>query len=86
MARRIIREILRTGTVVFTDHARTELGKDALVERDITNVLRGGVVDPAEWENGAWRYRVRTQRIEVIVEFESRDGLIVITAWKRRMR
>jgi hypothetical protein len=27
---------------------------------DETNVLRGGVVDPAEFENGSWRYRVRT--------------------------
>jgi hypothetical protein len=33
-------------------------------------VLRGGWVEPAEWENGAWRYQVHTARIVVVIEFE----------------
>ena len=83
-ARTLIRKILKSGKVIFTSHAREELDKDDLTERDATNVLRGGIVDEPEWENGAYRYRVRTQLMEVIVEFESIDGVLVITAWKRR--
>ena len=49
---------------------------------DVTNVLRGGVVDPAEFENGSWRYRVRTARIAVIVAFRSETELRVVTAWR----
>jgi hypothetical protein len=49
---------------------------------DVTNVLRGGVVDPAEFENGSWRHRVRTARIAVIVAFRSETELRVVTAWR----
>jgi hypothetical protein len=56
--------------------------KDALSEIDITNVLRGGVVDPAEFETGSWRYRVRTQRIAVVIAFRSEESLVVVTAWR----
>ena len=49
---------------------------------DVANVLRGGVVDPGEYENGSWRYRVRTARIAVIVAFRSETELRVVTAWR----
>jgi hypothetical protein len=40
------------------------------------------VVDPAEFENSSWRYRVRTARIAVIVAFRSETELRVVTAWR----
>jgi hypothetical protein len=49
---------------------------------DATNVLRGGVVEPGEFENGSWRYRIRTQRIYVVVSFRSETELRVVTAWR----
>jgi hypothetical protein len=58
------------------------MAKDALSEVDIANVLRGGVVDPAEFENGSWRYRARTRRIAVVVAFRSKSSLVVVTAWR----
>ena len=30
---------------------------------DAANILRAGVVGEGEWENGGWRYQVRTPRM-----------------------
>jgi hypothetical protein len=81
-ARRLIREVLRSGSVALSRHAEAEVAKDNLTMVDVTNVLRGGVVDPAEFENGSWRYRVRTARIAVVVAFRSETELRVVTAWR----
>ena len=64
---------------------------------DVVNVLRGGVVQPAEWENGSCRYRVLTQRMAAVAAFEpdaeslpadaddlSEMELIVVTAWRQK--
>lgn len=49
---------------------------------DVDNVLRGGAVDPGEYENGSWRYRVRTERIVVVITFRSEIELVIVTAWR----
>jgi len=81
-AKRLIREILDTGEFRFSQHAETEMTARDLDMVDCVNVLRGGVVDPAEWENGSWRYRVRTARICVVIAFRSATALVVVTAWR----
>lgn len=81
-ARRLIRDILTNGSVSFSRHAEEEMAKDSLTAVDVTNVLRGGIVESGESENGSWRYRVRTQRIAVIVGFRSETELRVVTAWR----
>ncbi len=81
-ARKHIQAILAEGAVNFTKHARDEMAKDRLVEIDVVNVLRGGKVEPGEWENGSWRYRVRTSRMAVVVAFRSETVLVVVTAWR----
>ncbi len=43
-----------------------------------------GVVEEPEWENGAWRYRFRTQRILLVVQFLSEDEVLVVTAWRTK--
>jgi hypothetical protein len=63
--------------------------KDGLTIADVVNVLRGGVVQEPEYENGAWRYRVRTPRIVVVCELggddeEEPDEILVVTAWRER--
>jgi hypothetical protein len=80
--KKLIRTILSDGMVGFTKHAREEMGKDKLVEVDVVNVLRGGAVEPGEWENGSWRYRVRTARMVAVVAFRSESALSVVTAWR----
>lgn len=58
------------------------MARDRVCELDVTNVLRGGTVDPAEFEHGSWRYRVRTHRIAVVIAFRSEISLVVVTAWR----
>lgn len=81
-AKKLIREILENGKVRFTAHALRELEKDGCSVADATNVLRGGVVDEAEWENGEWRHRVHTSRMCVVASFDSKTKLVVVTGWK----
>jgi hypothetical protein len=83
-ARALIREILKEGEYSFSGHAEQEMENDQLTHVDCVNVLRGGVVDPGEFENGSWRYRVRTARITVVVAFRSKTKLRVVTAWRNR--
>ena len=83
-ARRLFREIVSNGEVAFSHHAREEMAKDAMIVGDVLNLLRGGVVEPPEYENGSWRYRVRTDRMCVVVAIRSRTELAVVTAWRNR--
>lgn len=81
-AKQLIREIIENGSVSFSKHAEEELAKDNLTMVDATNILRGGTVDPGEFENGSWRYRVRSSRMVVVVAFRSESELRVVTAWR----
>ena len=55
-ARKLAKEIIETGSVIWGDHALAEMAKDNLTTVDAVNVLRGGAYSEAEWENGAWRH------------------------------
>ena len=81
-AKQLIGAILAGGTVAYSRHARAELAKDNMTTVDAVNVLRGGVVEPAELENGSWRYRVRTARMYVVVAFRSEEEMVIVTAWR----
>jgi hypothetical protein len=81
-AKRLIVRILANGTVSFSGHARQEMAKDALESTDCLSVLRGGWVEFSELVDGSWRYRVRTQRLFVVVAFRSEEELVVVTAWR----
>ena len=83
-ARRLIGEILEKGSVSFSGHSERALADDDLSTVDAVNVLRGGVVQPAEFENGSWRYRVRTQRMVVVIVFRSASEIAVVTAWREK--
>jgi len=81
-AKRLIRQILKMEQVSVTGHAERAMADDSLTMVDCVNVLDGGVVDPAEWENGSWRYRVRTARICFVIAFRSTTRLAIVTAWR----
>ena len=85
-AKTLIRTILNAGTIAFSRHALEELGKDDLTTVDVTNVLGGGIVSPGELERGAWRYRVRTARLIVVVPFRSETEWVVVTGWRAGRR
>ena len=83
-AKQLIREILELGNVWYDtrpqSHLMVELANDHMDIQDCFNVLPGGTVEPAEWENGAWRYGVRTSRMYVVIEFEAENVLFLVTA------
>jgi Domain of unknown function (DUF4258) len=81
-AKQLIRKIIDSGTVNFSSHALEEMKKDNLTTVDCINVLRAGVVEPPELEKGTWRYRVRTNRIYVVIAFRSETQLVVVTTWR----
>ena len=81
-AKRLIRDCLARGHVRWTNHATERLLERGLTTGDCVNALKSGAVDPAEWENGTWRYRVRAGEITVVIAFRDVRALTVITAWK----
>lgn len=82
-AKKLIKAILGPGgDVSFSQHATAEMAKDGLTAVDCVNVLRGGVVEFPELERGTWRYRVRTNRIAVVVAFRHEKRLVIVTAWR----
>jgi len=83
-ARRLLREILVSGTLTYSGHAKKELAKDKLTTQDVVNVLRAGVVEPSEFERGSWRHRVKTNTMCVVVVLVSEQEAVVVTAWRIR--
>jgi len=82
-AKKLLKKILSEGFVTYSQpHALNRLTERNISILDCENVLRAGVVDEAELENGAWRHHVRTQKIVVVVEFLSEDEILILTAWR----
>ena len=81
-AQKVIRRIAKALACSFSRHAAEQLQKRNLTTVDCLNTLAAGVVRPAEWENGTWRYRVESHRIAVVVAIESDAELRVVTAWR----
>lgn len=83
-ARKLLRRILNTGLVTYSQpHAVERLKQRSLTTLDCENVMRGGVVDEAEWSDGGWRHQVRTRKIVVVVEFLSEEEVLIVTAWRK---
>ena len=62
--RRLAKAPIVAGTVIYSDHALSEMAKDKLTKPEVERVLRGGSAGEGEWENGralvivtAWRKR-----------------------------
>jgi hypothetical protein len=82
-ARKLIRSILVHGVLYLeSPHFKARLRKHRITIVDVSNVLRGGVVEEAELENGRWRYRVRTMRICVVIHFVLANEIFVVTSWR----
>jgi hypothetical protein len=81
VAKRRILAALAEGSVSFSGHALEEMAKDEISQDEVVSVLRGGTVEPGEFERGSWRYRVRARRIHVVVAFRP-DLAVVVTAWR----
>lgn len=81
-AKRQARNILQEGRVLPSKHARERMEERNLILPDCINVIRAGSYRPGEWENGAWRYRVETPKISVVIQFLSEERLLLVSAWR----
>jgi hypothetical protein len=92
-ARRLLSELYQE-FLVFSPHARERFKKHRITEVDVVNVLRcGRITEPAEFENGTWRYRVHTWKFCAVVAFrgiededgegEQRKEVVVVTTWRK---
>lgn len=86
VAKKLIVKIIEEGSISISDHAVKEMEKDGLTAPDCISVMRGGVVEEPGFENGTWRYRIRTQRIYVVVAFRSEIELSIVTTWRIQKR
>jgi hypothetical protein len=83
-AKALLIQILETGRVEFSPHALQEMAADHLSNAEVVAVLRGGVVEPAEFVRDSWRYRVRAAAVYAVVAFRSETWTVVVTAWRRK--
>ena len=83
-AKRLARAIIDNGEVEFSGHALEEMEKDGLETTDCLNIIYGGAFQPPDYINGGWRYQALTQRICVVVAFDSETRLRVVTAWRMK--
>ena len=85
-AHKLLSRILRAGGVSWSQHATDEMKEDDLGETDIVNTLRCGAVGGGEFKGETWRYRVETDRVGVVVAFQSEAEAVIVTAWRKRAR
>ncbi|WP_129353541.1 DUF4258 domain-containing protein [Sorangium cellulosum] len=85
-AKALILDTLANGEVTFSNHALDEMSKEDpdITEEEVFAVLRGGIVEPAEFRSGSWRYRVRAMGVYVVIAFRSEIRVKVVTAWRVR--
>lgn len=88
-ARKLLTKITHQhpANVRFSRHALNELENDDLTLSDILNVIRSPdakIVGDGEYENGSFRYRLETNRITVVVAFDSPTSFVVVTTWGKK--
>jgi hypothetical protein len=86
-AKKLAQEIIKNGEFSFTGHCHDELQIDNMGTPDAVNVIRCGKIgrEPEFSDKSkAWRYRIETQIMGVIVEIHSPNRLRVITGWRRK--
>lgn len=87
-ARPIIQEIAKdTSRIVILDHAKRRMRKRRITPSQVFSCLRKGIVTegPALDDKGFWRCTMRRlaagEEVTVVVSFNSRDRVLVITAY-----
>jgi len=83
-AKKLLRKILDGGEVTYSQpHAIERMRERGISLADCLNVMRAGVMQEAQLENGGWRHRIETAKIVVVVEFLSDDEVLVVTTWRK---
>ena len=86
-AKKLAQQIVQDGNFSFTSHCEKELAEDGMGTVDAVNIIAGGkIIREPEFSDKfqAWRYRIETQRMGVVIEIHSKTSLRVITGWRNR--
>ena len=83
-AKKLAANIVASGTVFFSRHARKEMTTDGVTEVEVIRALRGGRVELSELIDGTWRYRQRAGDLCVVLAFRSDAALSIVTVWRVR--
>jgi len=87
-ARKLVTQIVHKwpAHIRFSKHALEELRKDNLTTSDALNVIKSPdakIMSEGELEKGSYRYRLETNRILVVISFDTPTSFVVITAWRK---
>lgn len=87
-ARKLVAKIVQhyPFNIRFSRHALDEIEKDGLIISDILNVMKSPdakIRNEAGFEKGSYRYRLETNRITVVISFDSSTSFVVVTAWRK---
>jgi hypothetical protein len=84
-ARKLLSEVLKSGTISFTGHCEEALLDDDMDTGDARTVLaEGQILAEPELEHDEWRYRVETKKMCVVVAFVSETSGRCVTAWRKQ--
>jgi hypothetical protein len=83
-AKALAAEALRAGSFFVTDHARKRLAQRKLKIPDIHRIIKSGVYQQANLEDGTWRYPIWTVSITVVIAFRafSPPAIRLVTAYQ----
>lgn len=83
-ARKLISRIRTHGVVNIWDHCEEQMLERDIDAVDLDNVLRCGTIfeEPELHKSGNWRYRVQTQYMLVVIQFDGENELSAVTAWR----
>ena len=89
-ARKLILEIAQRhpAQIRFSNHALEEMRKDNMTTVDVFNIIKSPsakILHEGEMERGTYRYRLETQNMMVVVAFDSKTSLAIVTAWRKQL-
>lgn len=86
-ARKLLSELFNhhANLISLTMHAREKMKVRNLRMGDILNVLKAGkIINFPEFENGSYRYRVKTMKLTVVIAFKKPSHVVIVTAWREK--
>ena len=81
--KRVCRAAIQTGATVLTTHAMERMEQEGLIMNDVLNTLRGGRLLHFDLGgSGAYKYRLTTGRIDVVVVVTGPTSIVIVTAFR----
>jgi hypothetical protein len=80
--KKICRAASQTGSIVLSKHAKERMAEQGLIMNDVINTLRGGKLRHTDFENGVYKYRLTTGKVDAVVIVTGPDSIFIVTAFR----